>query len=124
MDEKVAVATSLNDLDSGSPQVILALKMSSTNNPGYLARSKEENGVRGSNLVSTRLSYASTLVEGHFDTPAPHIMFEGRQFFDPHATWSAEEERKVKRKCDIRLLSWLCIMYLGKSDSTFFFGYR
>lgn len=40
----------------------------------------------------------------------PHADYEGRHRFDPYASWTAEEEKRVVRKTDIRLLSWLCIM--------------
>lgn len=40
----------------------------------------------------------------------PHESYEGGHRFDPYASWSAAEERRVVRKTDIRLLGWLCIM--------------
>jgi hypothetical protein len=43
----------------------------------------------------------------------PHESYEGRHRFDPEAKWTAEEERRVVRKTDLRLLSWLCIMMFG-----------
>lgn len=43
---------------------------------------------------------------------APHETYEGLHRYDPLATWSEEEERKVVRKTDIYLLSWLCVMVL------------
>lgn len=42
----------------------------------------------------------------------PHESYEGGHRFDPTATWTQEEERKVVRKTDLRLLSWLCLMML------------
>lgn len=42
----------------------------------------------------------------------PHESYEGAHRFDPTAEWSIEEERKVVRKTDLRLLSWLCLMML------------
>lgn len=40
----------------------------------------------------------------------PHVDYEGGHRFDPYASWTAEEEKRVVRKTDIRLLSWLCVM--------------
>lgn len=45
----------------------------------------------------------------HASVP-PHDTYEGRHRFDPQATWSAQEERRVVRKTDLYLLSWLCAM--------------
>ena len=41
------------------------------------------------------------------ETTQPHETYEGRHRFDPSATWTAEEERRVVWKTDLRLLSWL-----------------
>ncbi len=43
-------------------------------------------------------------------TLPPHESYEGRHRFDPLAEWTVAEERRVVRKTDLRLLSWLCIM--------------
>ncbi|KAI1848485.1 hypothetical protein JX266_005791 [Neoarthrinium moseri] len=43
----------------------------------------------------------------------PHDGYEGGHRFDPYATWTAEEEKKVVRKTDLMLLSWLCVMFFG-----------
>jgi hypothetical protein len=42
----------------------------------------------------------------------PHESYEGRHRFDPEAKWTAEEERRVVRKTDLRLLTWLCLLML------------
>ncbi|KAH7070622.1 major facilitator superfamily domain-containing protein [Paraphoma chrysanthemicola] len=47
------------------------------------------------------------------DIIPPHESYEGRHRFDPHASWSIEEERRVVRKTDLRLLTWLCLMMFG-----------
>lgn len=44
------------------------------------------------------------------DIVPPHASYEGNHRFDPLASWSVEEERRVVRKTDLRLLSWLCLM--------------
>jgi hypothetical protein len=65
--------------------------------------------------LSLQLSRRSTLVD-HSDDPALHAHFEGREFYDSHATWTPDEESKVKLKTDIRLLGWLSIMFFGKAS--------
>lgn len=47
------------------------------------------------------------------DVIAPHDSYEGRHRFDPTATWTRAEERRVLRKTDMYLLSWLCFMFFG-----------
>ncbi|KAL0059372.1 hypothetical protein AAF712_013883 [Marasmius tenuissimus] len=47
------------------------------------------------------------------DTLTPHETYEGRHRFDPNATWTPAEERKVVRKTDLYLLSWICVMFFG-----------
>ncbi|KAM0705757.1 hypothetical protein Q7P35_007117 [Cladosporium inversicolor] len=43
----------------------------------------------------------------------PHDSYEGAHRWDPEATWTAEEEARVVRKTDLRLLTWLCLMFFG-----------
>lgn len=47
------------------------------------------------------------------DIVPPHDSYEGRHRFDPGAKWTEEEERRVVRKTDLYLLSWLCLMMFG-----------
>lgn len=47
------------------------------------------------------------------DAIPPHESYEGRHRYDPSATWTEAEERKVVRKTDLLLLSWICIMFFG-----------
>ncbi|KAK0654219.1 putative transporter [Lasiodiplodia hormozganensis] len=39
--------------------------------------------------------------------------YEGRHRFDPTFTWSAEEEIKVKRKVDWRIMTWCWLMFVA-----------
>lgn len=39
--------------------------------------------------------------------------YEGRHRFDPTLTWSAEEERKLKRRVDWRIMTWCWLMFLA-----------
>ncbi|KAI5243193.1 hypothetical protein E4T43_04285 [Aureobasidium subglaciale] len=66
-----------------------------------------------SDALTLQLSRAATLVERPSNTTAPHQSFEGREFYDPHAAWTPQEESKVKLKTDIRLLGWLSVMFFG-----------
>ncbi|GAB7354555.1 hypothetical protein MBLNU459_g5010t1 [Dothideomycetes sp. NU459] len=43
----------------------------------------------------------------------PHESYEGAHRWDPEATWTSEEEATVVRKADLRLLSWICLMFFG-----------
>ncbi|KAF6825755.1 MFS transporter [Colletotrichum musicola] len=43
----------------------------------------------------------------------PHDSYEGKHRWDPLATWTAAEERRVVRKTDLKLLTMLCIMFFG-----------
>lgn len=39
----------------------------------------------------------------------PHETYEGAHRWDPEATWTEAEEKRVVLKTDIRLLAWLCL---------------
>ncbi|KAL3467002.1 major facilitator superfamily domain-containing protein [Aspergillus heterothallicus] len=43
----------------------------------------------------------------------PHSSYEGHHRFDPTASWTPEEERRVVWKTDLMLMSWLCLMFFG-----------
>lgn len=80
--------------------------------PTYMADGSKEHRDR-IDALSVQLSRASTLVEQHPDATILHANFEGREFYDSRATWTPEEESKIKFKTDIRLLGWLSIMFFG-----------
>jgi hypothetical protein len=44
------------------------------------------------------------------DALPPHESYEGRHRWDPSATWTNKEEKRVVRKTDLYLLSWICVM--------------
>lgn len=44
------------------------------------------------------------------DLVPPHESYEGKHRWDPGATWTEQEERKVVRKTDLLLMTWLCLM--------------
>ena len=66
-------------------------------------------------LVSTNSFTKDTTHEvGRTNIPLqPHDSYEGAHRWDPDATWTAEEEARVVRKTDLRLLTWLCLMFFG-----------
>lgn len=43
----------------------------------------------------------------------PHESYEGRHRWDPTMSWDPAEEKKLVRKTDMFLLSWLCVMFFG-----------
>ncbi|GHJ89331.1 hypothetical protein NliqN6_5733 [Naganishia liquefaciens] len=47
------------------------------------------------------------------DKVAPSDAYEGKHLWDPEATWTKGEERKLVRKIDFWLLSVVCIMFIG-----------
>jgi hypothetical protein len=47
------------------------------------------------------------------DIIPPHDSYEGKHRFDPTASWTIEEERRVVWKTDLKLLPWLCLMMFG-----------
>ena len=51
------------------------------------------------------------------DAVAPHESYEGHHRYDPGATWTEQEERRVVWKTDLYLLSWICVMV--RNDQTF-----
>ncbi|TDZ25838.1 putative transporter [Colletotrichum sidae] len=69
----------------------------------------------GKDAVSVYQDSDSPVVgrENLSDLVPPHETYEGRHRWDPAATWTAAEERKVVRKTDLKLLSMLCVMFFG-----------
>jgi hypothetical protein len=43
----------------------------------------------------------------------PHESYEGRHRWDPAFEWDAAEEKRLVRKTDLYLLSWLCVMFVS-----------
>ncbi|KAK4045884.1 hypothetical protein OIV83_006556, partial [Microbotryomycetes sp. JL201] len=43
----------------------------------------------------------------------PHPSYEGYHLWDLKATWTPAEERKVVRIADLRLMTMLCLMFIG-----------
>ncbi|TDZ21412.1 putative transporter [Colletotrichum orbiculare MAFF 240422] len=39
--------------------------------------------------------------------------YEGRHRYDPKATWSEQEEKKLVRRLDYRICSWVCLMFFS-----------
>ncbi|KAH8594418.1 major facilitator superfamily transporter [Bisporella sp. PMI_857] len=61
----------------------------------------------------SQLSVAAVGRENIRDALPPHESYEGIHRWDPEATWTEAEEAAVVRKTDIRLLTWLCLMFFG-----------
>ena len=47
-----------------------------------------------------------------FHAVPPHESYEGHHRWDPAFEWDEAEERRLVRKTDLYLLSWLCVMFL------------
>lgn len=59
---------------------------------------------------SSQISIAPVGRENLSDAIPPHESYEGRHRYDPGATWTEAEERKLVWKTDLYLLSWICLM--------------
>ena len=59
---------------------------------------------------ASQTSAAQVGRENLSDALPPHETYEGRHRYDPGATWTEQEERKVIRKTDLYLLTWICVM--------------
>ena len=60
--------------------------------------------------TGSHVSFARVGRENLADTLPPHDSYEGKHSWSPEATWTEAEERRVVRKTDLYLLSWLCVM--------------
>ena len=64
----------------------------------------------------SQISVAQVGRENLSDSLAPHESYEGRHRYDPGATWTEQEERRVVWKTDLYLLSWICVMVIKPSS--------
>ncbi|CAD6441390.1 0507edf3-df38-4c38-8c09-2cc7e636c6ff [Sclerotinia trifoliorum] len=67
-------------------------------------------------VVSDSASHISVTHVGRenlADALPPHESYEGSHRYDPAATWTEAEERRVVRKTDLYLLLWICVMFFG-----------
>ena len=74
------------------------------------ASSPSKTGLEGS---SSQLESVPVGRENISDSLRPHEDYEGSPRWDPSATWTEAEERRVVLKTDMYLLSWLCVMFFG-----------
>lgn len=65
---------------------------------------------RSGSASASQASVANVGRENLSDAIAPHETYEGGHRYDPTATWTEAEERRVVRKTDFFLLTWLCVM--------------
>jgi hypothetical protein len=52
-------------------------------------------------------------VAAHWTAVYEASRYECRHAFDPHFTWSEEEEKKLVRRLDWRVCLWACVMFFG-----------
>lgn len=50
---------------------------------------------------------------GTLESYEPIPEYEGRHRYDPKAQWTEDEEKKLVRKLDYRICSWVCLMFFG-----------
>ncbi|EMR91151.1 putative major facilitator superfamily transporter protein [Botrytis cinerea BcDW1] len=63
--------------------------------------------------TGSQISVTNVGREALADALPPHESYEGAHRYDPAATWTEAEERKVIRKTDLYLLVWICVMFFG-----------
>lgn len=73
----------------------------------------ESTAVEGAKLATTDSGDIPVGREHLFHALPPHESYEGRHRWDPDMTWTDDEEKKLVRKTDLYLLSWLCVMFFG-----------
>lgn len=57
--------------------------------------------------------FSDPLIAEHWRSIYENAHYEGRHRFDPEFVWSAEEEKKVLRKIDLRIISWAWMMFMA-----------
>lgn len=70
----------------------------------------QNKGVDTKNDATSVSSIAKVGRQNLADAVPPHEGYEGAHRWDPTATWTPEEEKRVVRKTDLYLMSWLCLM--------------
>ena len=110
-------------LDFGPDSKLTAKDPRTTDNMSTEYDVKESKVSSNSEAALSQLTSAPVGRENLSDIVHPHESYEGSHRFDPGATWTEEEERRVVRKTDLYLLSWLCVMvslqiYLSSNFST------
>lgn len=57
---------------------------------------------------------------GSLEACQPIPEYEGRHRYDRKAQWTEEEEKKLVRKLDYRICSWVCLMFFGEGHDKSF----
>jgi len=73
----------------------------------------QQKSIGGSGADAASISHLSVARVGRqelSDALPPHESYEGRHRWDPNLEWTTDEEKKVVRKTDLYLLSWICLM--------------
>ena len=102
--EKVAPTAGLDgkDLSTATHQ-----DATSTGSSGDVERAANDLGSDGEH------AFSDPKVAEYWRGVYENAKYECRHRFDPSATWTPEEEARVVRKTDLRLLTWLCLMFFG-----------
>ncbi|MCJ1270997.1 hypothetical protein MMC22_010896 [Lobaria immixta] len=73
----------------------------------------DESDSDGSDDARSQGPYQTFEVFGDESRYAPVEQYEGRHRYDPKFEWKPKEEKKLVRKLDIRICSWVCFMFLA-----------
>lgn len=57
--------------------------------------------------------FADPEVAAYYKRVYEEAKYECRHAFDPHATWTEEEEKQIIRKLDLRVCFWACTMFFS-----------
>ena len=57
--------------------------------------------------------FSNPLVAAHWEGVYEKARYEGRHRFDPTFRWTAEEEKRVQRKIDLRIITWAWAMFMA-----------
>lgn len=79
-------------------------KINATADPAAETDSQSVDGLDGPN--SRQHVFSDPLAAEHWRSIYEKAGYENRHRFDPEFTWSAEDERRLVRKVDLRIMTW------------------
>lgn len=90
-------------------------KINATADPAAETESQSGDDLDGPN--SRKHVFSDPLAAEHWRNIYEKAGYENRHRFDPDFTWTAEDERKLVRKVDLRIMTWAVSILLCKYPS-------